>query len=141
METKPIHSKSHFFIMRFNENAEITYLCNNNKWTKNNKMNKAKSFALSTKLWNNSSHAWNDIARLVKSKKEKFEQLFVMCQNELTPLTQDNALSFAFILDYTKDMGEIDSITQDLIKEKSNNIKALHEILTELRIATNLSNT
>ena len=127
-----MRSKLPYIVMRFNDDG-INYLNVNGKWSE--KLHPGYS-ANHTRFWNNSGNAWNAIAKLVKNKKEKFEELFVMSQNELTPLTEDHALAMALILDYTFDQGEIDAITLDLIKEKTEQIEILDETLTELRVAT-----
>jgi hypothetical protein len=121
-----------YIVMRFNDDG-INYLNVNGKWSE--KLHPGYS-ANHTRFWNNSGNAWNAIAKLVKNKKEKFEELFVMGQNELVTPHKDHAVSIACILDYTRDSAELDTIIEDIIKEKSEQIELLEETLTELRVAT-----
>lgn len=124
-----------YTVIRFNEDASITYLCNNNKWTKNNKLDRAKTQALCTKLWLNSGNAWNCIAKLTRAKAIPFKELFVAQGLELTPFTEADAMTFACLLSVTSDQGEIDALAYEALEEKSNQIMELEETLTELRVA------
>jgi hypothetical protein len=130
-----MRSSSPFVIMKYNDDASLTYLCNNNKWTKNNKFDKAKTRALSSKIWYNSGNAWNAIAKLVKAKKVDFKQLFVWSLNGLTPFTENDSISFSMIQSLTTDQGELDAIASEALQEKTEQIELLEEMLIELRVA------
>jgi len=121
-----------FIIMRFANDASITYLKTNGKW----KENIGQGYAIGDiRNWRNSGNAWNAIAKLVKTKKYPFSELFVSQGLELTPFTENDSISFAMIQSLTTDQGELDAIAHEALKEKSEQIELLEETLTELRVA------
>ena len=133
-----MRSKYPFLVMKYADDGSFTYLTTNNKW----KENIGGGFALADiKTWNNSGNAWNCIAKLVKTKKEKFEELFVWNQGELTAFTQTDADSFARIQSWTPDIGELDAIATEALKEKSEQIELLDETLIDLRVSMNHPNS
>lgn len=136
-----MRSKTPYVIMKFDDDASITYFCNNKKWTKNNKLDKAKTKALCSKIWYNSGNAWNAIAKLVKAKKEKFEHLFVWSQDGLVPFTDNDSISFSLILNLSCDQGILDAIAIEALKEKSEQIGLLQETLMELGVCSNFPNS
>lgn len=121
-----MRSKIPFVIMRFADDASITHLTNGNKWTKT---------SCGLKTWNNSGNAWRCIAKLTRAKNIPFKELFVAQGLELTPFLESDAISFACLLAYTSDAGEIDALAREALEEKSNQIMELEETLTELRVA------
>jgi len=127
-----MRSKTPLIVMRFADDASITYLTNGNKW-KAVQTPLAATYGL--KSWLNSGNAWNAIAKLVKTKKYPFSELFVSQGLELTPFTENDSISFAMIQSLTTDQGELDAIAHEALKEKSEQIELLEETLTELRVA------
>jgi len=113
--------------MRFADDASISYLANNGKWE--------SGHTIHTKSWNNSGNAWRCIAKLSRANNIPFKELFVAQGLELTPFLEADAVSFACLLAYTSDAGEIDALAREALEEKSNQIMDLEETLTELRVA------
>lgn len=133
-----MRSKSPFIIMKYADDASVTYLTVNCKWSEKTKPGWKANDA---HFWNNSGNAWNCIAKLVAAQMEKFEQLFVWSQNGLTPFTEADSISFARILDVTPFPGELDAIASEALKEKSEQIQLLEETLRELQVASNFPNS
>lgn len=127
-----MRSKTPFIIMKYAEDASITYLKTNGKW----KDNIANGYAIADiRNWRNSGNAWNAIAKLVKAKKENFDNLFVWSLNGLTPFTENDSISFSLIQSLSTDQGIIDAIAHEALTKKSDQIELLEETLTELRVA------
>lgn len=133
-----MRSKTPFVILRYNDNGEIQFLTVKCKWSETAKPGWKANDA---HFWKNSGNAWNCIAKLVAAQMEKFEQLFVMGQNGLTPFTQHDADSFAKILDVTPFPGELDAIANEALNKKYEQIEDLQETLTELRVCSNFPNS
>lgn len=133
-----MRSKNPYIIMKFADDASITYLKTNGKW----KENIGKGYALADiRNWRNSGNAWNAIAKLVKAKKEKFEQLFVWSQDGLAPFTDNDSISFSLIQNLSCDQGILDAIAIEALKEKSEQIGLLQETLMELGVCSNFPNS
>lgn len=133
-----MRSKTPFIILKYADDASITYLKTNGKW----KENIGNGYAIGDiRNWRNSGNAWNAIAKLVKAKKEKFEQLFVWSLNGLAPFTEADSISFSLIQNLTTDQGILDAIAVEAHKEKSEQIQLLEETLTELRVCSNHPNS
>ena len=120
-----MRSKNLFSVLRYDDDANIYYLGNNGKWVETRPC----------KTWNNSGNAWRCIAKLTRAKHIPFKELFVAQGLELTPFTQADAISFACLLAYTSDAGEIDALALEALQEKAGQIEELEETLTELRVA------
>lgn len=133
-----MRSKTPFVILKYAQDGGIYFRTNNGKWTEN--ANPGFE-ANQTKFWNNSGNAWRAITKLAKAHKENFDFLFVWSQNGLAPFTEDDAISYAVLLAYTTDQGEIDAIADEAFKMKQEQIELLDETLTELRVATNFPNS
>jgi hypothetical protein len=117
-------------IMKFSNDASISYLTTNGKWVES-----INWYAIGNlKNWRNSGNAWNCIAKLVKNNKEQFEELFVMANNELTNFTEEDAISFSLIQSLTTDQGELDAIAKEALEQKTEQIYAMEETLDELRV-------
>jgi hypothetical protein len=112
-----MRSKKQFVIMRFNDDTSFQYLNVNGKWSNSCKLGFSAS---NTRFWNNAGNAWNAIAKLVKNRKARLSQLFVMNQeNELIKPSFDHGLSMANILGY---------VSPKYLEEIIDNIDALEEM-------------
>ena len=134
-----MRSKNPFIVLKYDTNGDgsITYLCNNGKWI----IGYTPGYnANQIKFWNNSGNAWHCIAKLVKNKKEKFENLFVWSLNGLTPFTENDSISFSMIQSLSTDQGILDAIVHEALTEKSEQIELLQETLDMIRFATNFPN-
>jgi len=133
-----MRSQFPFLVMKYAEDASILFLTTSNKW----KENIGGGFALGgIKTWRNSGNAWNCIAKLVKNKKEKFENLFVWNQGQLSHFTENDSISFSMIQSLSTDQGILDAIAHEAIKEKSEQIELLQETLDELQVCSNFPNS
>lgn len=133
-----MRSQIPFLVMKYADDASITYLKTNGKW----KENIAKGYALAgIRNWHNSGNAWNCIAKLVKNKKEKFEQLFVWNQGQLSRFTENDSISFSIIQSLSTDQGIIDAIAHEALTQKTEQIELLQETLNELTICSNFHNS
>jgi hypothetical protein len=135
-----MRSKNPFLVLKYDTNGDgsITYLCNNGKWLIDSTPGyNANRF----KFWNNSGNAWNCIAKLVKAKKEKFENLFVWSLDGLATFTENDSISFSMIQSLSTDQGELDAIAHEALTEKSEQIELLQETLDELRVCSNFPNS
>jgi hypothetical protein len=61
----------------------------------------------------------------------------VWSQNELTPFTENDSISFSLIQSLTTDQGELDAIAKEALDQKTKQIQLLEETLTELRVGSN----
>jgi hypothetical protein len=127
-----MRSKSPFIIMRYNDDASISYYTKKGTW----KENIGNGYAIADiNSWLNSGNAWRCITKLTRAKKIPFKELFVWSIDGLAPFTEADAMSFACLLSVTSDSGEIDVLAHEALEEKSNQIMDLEETLTELRVA------
>ena len=131
-----MHSLIPFLVMKYAEDGSFIFLTTSNKW----KENIGGGF-VGIKTWRNSGNAWNCIAKLVKNKKEKFKNLFVWNQGQLTSFTENDSISFSTIQSLSNDQGILDAIAHEALTEKSEQIELLQETLDELTVRMNHNNS
>lgn len=130
-----MHSLIPFLVMKYAEDGSVIFLTTSNKWKENIKNN-----FINIKTWRRSGNAWNCIAKLVKNKKEKFKNLFVWNQGQLTSFTENDSIRFSTIQSLSNDQGILDAIAHEALTEKSAQIELLQENLDMIKFATNFPN-
>ena len=133
-----MRSKLPYLVLRYNDEGGINFLTVNGQWST---LPSPGDKANQNRYWHNSGNAWRAISKLVKDKKQNFDNLFVWCQNGLANFTRDDAISVVRLLSNSTDQGKLNVMVDVLLKSKSNQINLLQEILSELQVISHHPNS